>query len=282
MQHTPHELYISLMIIRDYSDMDIFEELELLGLEKPEDVALKQLRSVVPVLKLRQFKRTQVLMKWADSYNIDHALLNIDTSRVQNARAICFHSKIKHMLELCLLHWQMSWEDILETLQLNVSFKGLNDRIIQDYGTLFWSFDRMSNPDRMAYFKRIRATAGMWAAQDGFPALGVSLDMGVPFRLSEVEKLQYMKQTVFMRYAEDMHTRKMRARDAKDWMATYLELSKEVDRLQPAVEHTTVVFDAGVQAKLPSIDQLLLAEEPTFDDEEDIHATATVVPFTRK
>lgn len=280
MQHTPHELYISLMIIRDWTDADIFEELELLGLEKPEEIALKQLRSVVPVLKLRQFKRTQALMSWADSYNLDHALLNIDTSRVQTARAICFHSKIKHMLELCLLHWQMSWEDILENLQLNVSFKGLNDRVIQDYSALFWSFDRMSNPDRMAYFKRIRATAGMLAAQDGFPAIGVSLDMGVPFRLSEVEKLQYMQQMVFTRYAEDMHTRKMRARDAKDWMSTYVELSREVERLQPSDERTNVIFDAGTQAKLPSIDQLLLAEEPIYD-EEDTNATATVVPFTR-
>jgi len=279
MKRIPHELYISLMIIRNRTDADITEELSLLGLELPSKDVLKQLRATTPVFKLKRYKRTRPLIEWADKHNLDYALLNVESQRVRNARSICFHSRIKHILELCLLHWQMSWEDILKTLDLNVAFQGLSDAMIRDYSALFWSFDHMSNPDRVDYFRRVKATAGMWAAQDGFPTLGVSLDMGVPFVMSDVDRLKYMQHMSFTRFAEGMHNRTLEARDAKDWVSTYLDLSKEVERLQPPVEQATVTFDAGEISELPNIDRLLLEEEAAANEEEE--SDATVVPFAR-
>lgn len=284
--HVPHEIYLSLLISRRWEDAEIEDEFDLLRLPKPDEDLLERLRATVPVIKNRRFTPTNQLRRWADRRNLSRGLLNANSKRVQAARAICFHSQIRHTLELCLLNPRMSWEDIIGKLSLLGKPKGVMRQMVEDYQQLFWNFAILTVKEKERYFRAIGATVGMQAAADGYPIVGLSLDFGVPNPMSDEERLAYMRDVALMRYSKDMHSGRANAQDARNWVSTVLVLDNELRRVAPPEVEPSVVFDGGVIDMIPSVDHLDFLEEEDerrlLEEEDDTTNRGQLIPFVPK
>jgi hypothetical protein len=279
MERAPYELYLSLMLIRNYSDEQIDEELRLLDYLLPDPELVDFLREDTPVVRRRLFRATKELQKWADDRFLDRALLNVNSKRVLSARKICFHSRIRHALELCLLRPDMPWETIVDQLDEIGNVIGLTEQMVQDYHQLFWSFDHMSLPAKRAYLESAGATEGAMTAMGGHPRVGVALDLGIHVGLSDVERLSFMRDVAFTRFARDASIGVLAAKEAKDWSYIVKDMMSEIRRVQPPTEKTTVELDAGVIDHIPHIDYL---QQEDDESSEDHNANADLIPFRQR
>lgn len=280
IEHLPHEPYISLLIARGMEDWEVEDELSILRLPSPNEKLLKHLRKTTPISKAKRFRVTSALKRWADRRNIDHAVLNTKCQRVQSARMICFHSTIRHAIELCLLNSKMSWSEIVSNLSRLGKPRGLASQMVKDYHLLFWNFNLLSLQEKESYFRRIRATAGMQAAANGYPQMGLSMDFGVPVEMDAGERLQYLMEITYSRAEKDIHTGAS-AIDSRNWIMACIALEREVQRFAPAEMEARVVYDSGTIDMIPDVDHLDYSEEYGAKQltEEGDDPTDKLVPF---
>jgi hypothetical protein len=275
MLRAPFETYVSTLIIRGKNDLEIIDELRVLGLmDGVDNECLSFLRSRAPGLAEPGEKLPKIVKDWADLWNLSYELIEEGSKRVRTAKQILFHSYIRHVVNLSLIDPSTSWDQILESLSQIGTPVGITAQMLSDYQKLFWSFHHMSLVERRNYFDTVKATAGMYAALDGRPQIGFAIDFGIPLRMSDVERLEYVQATAFQKYCEDYHTRKLEAKDARAWASTLVELSREVRSLQPPDAVPQVIFDSGMTDFEPSIDRLLLE-----DEEEEEESEPNVVPL---
>ena len=212
---------------------------------------------------------------------ISYSFLNLSSKRLCAARDICFHSEIRHALELCLLNPAISWDGIEQQINRIGRPAGLTKTMMVDYQKLFWSFTHMPVSLRKKYLKSIKATPGLFAAAQGDVPTGISIDYGLPQRRSDVDQLEYMFQAISNSFAKDVALDRLDAKNAVNWVAATTTLIKEIRTIRPEEPETSIEFSRGYIDSVPNIDRLVEADELDVIDVEVEEASGNVVPFRK-
>lgn len=281
----PYETYFCLLIAANWEYEDIQDEMDLLRLPCPKRKNWAAVQKDMATFTGKSRKAPAKLKRWADRRNLDYKLLNINNKRVQDARAVCFNSRIRHTLELCLLNPRMPWDEIVSKVSTLGRPRGLIRQIVEDFQQLFWNFSLMNIQERETYFKQIGATAGMRAASEGYPLIGLSVDFGVKAPISDEERLTYMRDMAFLQFARHMHSGQPNAKSALCWTENVLKLDERIQQVAPVEIDAAVEFDGGVIEMIPSIDHLDEREnehalpDPSSEEEEEDDPNGRLIPF---
>jgi len=173
----------------------------------------------------------------------------------------------------------MPWRAIVQQLDEIGHVIGLTEQMVRDYHQLFWSFDHMSLPAKREYLEDAGATEGTLTAMGGHPHVGVALDLGIHVGLSDVERLSFMRDVAFTRYARDASVGVLSAKDAKDWSFIVKDMMSEIRRVQPPSEQSPVELDAGVIDLIPHIDYLEQEDDTSAGDPV---TESNLIPFSSR